>query len=132
MTSSPFRNYYDWKTTQGTAQDYDIWVKVPLPSDFSAFSSGQTICLDTWASASSANLINMTIYDTGNTAQQTSTDLSPGSASTWTNKCSASITASSPTYTAGSDMTFDIKLTAPASTGEVRIGDVTFSYLSKF
>ncbi|HEY1835786.1 MAG TPA: hypothetical protein VGG13_03115 [Candidatus Saccharimonadales bacterium] len=131
MTTSPFRNYYEWKNIQGTAQNYDIWVRVPLPSDWAGWPSGQTICLDTYASANSANLVNMTVYDTTNTAVVTSADLSPLSVTTWaTNKCTSSITGGS--FTAGHDMTIDIKMTAPATTGDVRIGDITFSYLSKW
>ncbi|HUD11540.1 MAG TPA: hypothetical protein VMS08_03945 [Candidatus Saccharimonadia bacterium] len=131
MTTSPFRNYYDWKTTQPSAQNYDIWVKVPLPTDFTAFPSGQEICLDVYASATTADTIKLTMYDTTNTAVTLSTsDLTPTSATTWQNKCSSSITSG--TYTANNDMTLDFTLTAPATTGEVRIGDITYSYLSKF
>jgi hypothetical protein len=131
MTTSPFRNYYDWKTTQATAQNYDIWVKVPLPTDFTGFPSGQEICLDVYASATTANTIKLTLYDTTNTSVSLGTsDLTPSSSATWQNKCSSSITGGS--YTANNDMTLDFTLTAPATTGEVRIGDITYSYLSKF
>jgi hypothetical protein len=131
MTSSPFRNFYKWTTTQGTAQDYDIWVKVPLPSDFAALPSGQTICLDVFASATTANTIALTLYGTNNSSVSLSDgDLTPSSTSTWQNQCTSSITSG--TYAANGTMTLDFKLTAPATTGDVRIGDITFSYLSKW
>ncbi len=131
MTSSPYRNYYKWVNTQGTAQDYDIWVKVPLPSDFAALPSGQTICLDVFASATTANTIALTLYGTNNSSVSLSDgDLTPSSTSTWQNQCTSSITGG--TFAANGTMTLDFKLTAPATTGDVRIGDLAFSYLSKW
>ncbi len=125
-----FRNYYKWTTTQGTAQDYDIWVKVPIPTDWVGWPSGQTICMDTYASASTSGLVGMSVYGTDNNIIGSSNDLSPLSITTWANKCTASITGG--VFTAGSDATLDIKLTAPATTGVVQVGDITFSYLSKW
>jgi parallel beta-helix repeat protein len=130
MTSTPYRNFYKWVTTQGTAQDYDIWVKVPIPSDFAALPSGQTICMDTYASATTANGVKVVIYDTSNTVIGTSFDLTPTSATTWQNKCTTSVTGG--TIAADGTITLDIKLTAPATTGDIRIGDISFSYLSKW
>lgn len=130
MTTSPFRNFYKWTTTQGTAQDYDIWVKVPVPSDFSALPSGQALCLDVYASATTANTIALSMYGTDNSAVTlTDGDLTPTATGTWQNQCTSSITGG--TYAADGTMTLDFKLTAP-SNGEVRIGDITFSYLSKW
>ncbi|HSX35580.1 MAG TPA: hypothetical protein VLH84_01440 [Patescibacteria group bacterium] len=129
-SGTSFRNYYKWATTQGTAQDYDVWVKWLVPSDFSGWPTGQTVCLDVFASASSTNLVNMTVYGTDNNAVVTSADLSPLSVTTWGNKCTASITGG--VFTAGSVATIDIKMTAPATTGIVEVGDITFNYLSKY
>ncbi|HSX33896.1 MAG TPA: hypothetical protein VLF91_06190 [Candidatus Saccharimonadales bacterium] len=133
-TSAPFRNYYKWTTSQVSSQNYDIFVKVPLPTDFSAMPSGQTICADVFSSTTSANTIALTLYDTSGTTSGTAVtlsdgDLTPSSTSTWQNQCTSSISGG--TYAANGDMTFDFKLTSPTS-GDVRIGDITYSYLSKY
>ena len=136
MTSSPYRNFYKWTNTQGTAQDYDIWVRYPLPSDWTAFPSGQTICLDTYASATTANGVTFTLYKMDNSTGSnlstilTANDLTPTSTTTWQNRCSSSISGGS--YVANGYLVMAIKMTAPATTGDIRIGDITFDYLSKW
>ncbi len=136
MTSSPYRNFYKWTNTQGTAQDYDIWVRYPLPSDWAAFPSGQTICLDTYASATTANGVTFTLYKMDNSTGSnlstilTANDLTPTSTTTWQNRCSSSISGGS--YVANGYLVMAIKMTAPATTGDIRIGDITFDYLSKW
>ena len=132
MTTTPFRNYYKWANTQGTAQNYDIWVKVPIPSDAasSPWPAGQTLCMDTFASATTANGVKLAIYDTSNTVIGTTFDLTPTTANTWQNKCTTSLTAGA--LAANGTMTVDIKMTAPATTGIIEVGDITFSYYSKW
>jgi len=132
MTTTPYRNFYKWVNTQGSAQDYDIWVRIPVPTDYAALPTGQTICLDTYASATTANGVKVNaLYDTTNTAVTLGTsDLTPTSATTWQNMCTSSITGG--TYAANGYITIDLKLTAPATTGDIRIGDLTFDYLSKW
>lgn len=130
MAVSPFRNFYKWLNTQATAQDYDIWVRVPIPTDYSALPTGQTICMDTYASATTANTVMLTLYDTSNAVVGTTFDLTPTATNTWQNRCTTSITAG--TYAANGIMTLDIKLTAPATTGDVRISNFYLDYLSKW
>jgi hypothetical protein len=103
---------------------------VPIPSDFAALPSGQTVCMDVYASATTTNTIQLTLYDTNNTVVGTSFDLTPTSTNTWQNKCTTSITAG--TFAANGLATFDYKLTAPATTGDVRIGNFYLDYLSKW
>jgi hypothetical protein len=136
MTSTPYRNFYKWVNTQGTAQDYDVWVRYALPSDWGGFASGQTICLDTYASATTANGVTFTLYKMDNGSGTnlatilTANDLTPTSTATWQNKCTSSISGGS--YVANGYLIMDIKMTAPATTGDIRIGDITLNYLSKW
>jgi hypothetical protein len=131
MTASAFRNFYKWTTTQGTAQDYDIWVRIPVPTDYAALPSGQTICVDTYSSATTANSIALTLYGTDNSSVTlTDGDLTPSATGTWQTQCTSSITGG--TYAANGYITLDFKLTAPATSGDVRISDLYLDYLSKW
>ncbi len=109
-------NYYNWTTGQATAQNYDIWVQVPVPKDFSAWSSTTPMTILDNSSVTTANSVSVAVYDTSGTqVTQTSgtmIDITPGSANTWTAKTptSGNINFSSGTFAAGGTFQIDLRL----------------------
>ncbi|KXK07714.1 MAG: hypothetical protein UZ21_OP11001000936 [Microgenomates bacterium OLB22] len=131
MTSSPYRNFYKWSNSEVTVQDYDVWIRVPLPSDFAAMAATPTLSLDTYTSNTSTGVVAVTVYDTSGTADCTSASFTPSLSTTWETKTQTTCLDTG-TYAANGVMTIAIKVTAPASGGETRIGDLYFDYLAKF
>jgi hypothetical protein len=130
MTTSPFRNFYKWTTSSATNQDYDIWVRVPVPSDFSAMVSTPTLSIDTFSSDITNGTISVTVYDTSGSADCSGVSFTPSSANTWQTRTSTTCLDTG-TYTPGGMITIQIKLQSPTS-GDVRVSDIWFDYLSKW
>jgi hypothetical protein len=131
MASSPYRNYYKWVNTQGTAQDYDIWVRIPLPADFAAMAATPTLSIDTYTSDTTNGTVLVTVYDTSNSADCTSAAFTPTSTTTWQSKTQTTCLDTG-TYVANGIITLDIKVTAAATSGDTRISTIYFDYLAKF
>jgi len=132
MTSTPYRNYYNWANTQGTVQDYDIWVRVPLPADFSEMAGTKTLSIDTYSSDLTNGTVAVTVYDTSNSADCTSATFTPtGSIDTWESKTSTTCLDTG-TYTANGIVTIQLKIQGAATTGNTRVSDIYFDYLAKF
>lgn len=129
-----FRNFYKWANTQGTVQDYDIWISVPIPNDFSAMAATPTLSIDTYSSDLTNGTVLVTVYDSQATPVADCTDVAftpTGVINTWETK-TATTCLDTGTYTAGGVMTIKIHLTAAATTGVTQVSTVTFDYLSKF
>jgi hypothetical protein len=136
-----FDNYYKWTTAQATNQDYDIVVKVPLPSDFGAWydqswtwqgsASAAPIRFRTYTSDTTNGTITATLRDTANALVTgwNSCSLTPGSATTWTTKDGCAVTTG--TYAADGYLTLDLHLQSPLN-GDVRTGAIVMRYYSNF
>jgi len=132
QTVSPYRNYYKWTNTQATAQDYDIWVTVPLPADFSAMAATPTLSIDTYSSDLTNGTVLVTVYDTNNVATCTNQSFTPTTAAnTWETKTNTTCLGTG-TYVANGIIKIDIKLTAAATNGDTRVSTIYFDYLAKF
>lgn len=131
-TASSYRNYYNWTTAQGTSQDYDIWIKVPLPADFGSMTSTDSITVEAWSDTlanTTAQIVQ--VYDTGNTADCTTVvDIEPGSPSTWTDKTTDQ-GCTGGTYAANGIMTIQLRL-GSVSNANVRVGRIYINYEAKF
>ncbi len=132
-TATNWKNYYNWTTSEtGTSQDYDIWVRVPLPADFDAFTSSDAVT----AEAYSDNLANTTIeivqiYDTANTADCiAAVSIEPGTVSTWADKTTDQ-GCSGGTYAANGIMTIQLRL-GSISSANARVGRIYLEYYAKF
>ena len=125
--TAPYRNFYQWRTTQSASQSYDIWVKVDLPNDFSAFSS---ISIEGYRSSSN-DRVYFALFDTANT--QSSSTSGKGSSVATTNGAWTPLTVTNPggTYTAGQSVTFRIRMEANQNQ-RVRVGKIRMEYLSSF
>jgi hypothetical protein len=133
-------NYYSW-TAQAT-NDYDIYVRYQMPDDFSAFStsggtvadaSNRSIKMYGWRTASTES-VQLSVYNSSATLCGTgSTNVSTGTA-TWTqtNYASGADNENSCSITAGSIITFRIRMTVGTNNDYARAGEITFNYLSSF
>ncbi len=125
--------YYNWTTAQTTAQDYDMYVHVPVPRDFGAFTStgnaNVSICYNVWSDDASPAAITGQVNDTSNVSAGSSV-ITPTAVSTWQSKCGTytftTVTVNGTTY-----LTFDIHVAANQNKN-FRIGEVTFDYLSQY
>ena len=108
-----------------------LWVRIPLPSDFAAMAATPTLSLDTYTSDTTNGTVLVTVYDTDNSADCTSAAFTPTATTTWQSK-TATTCLDTGTYAANGTITIDIKITAAATTGDTRISDIYFDYLSKW
>ena len=128
-TAGDIHNYYTWTTTQASAQDYDIFTRWLVPSNFDAsagtlptiqFSNDRT-------SVAAGNAVTLTIYN-GNAVCGTATS-GAGSAGVW---ALTTYTTGACTITAGTSvLTFDVHLSATTSS-PVRIGEILINYQANF
>jgi hypothetical protein len=116
-------NYYSWTTTQGTAQDYDIYIQYKLPSDFSALNG--SITAYGWRTTANDSA-TVQIYDVSTSCGSAATLTS--SNTTWTSNTLATGLC---TLTAGDVLLFKIHLTA-TNGNYARIGEISFNYYSSF
>lgn len=131
-SASPWRNAYKWTTTQATSQDYDIWVRVPIPSNFDAWPSDAThptINFDIKASNIGAARYSIQVYDSNGTSMGSSSG-QPGSTNTW-QTISYTPAGSSPVWTAGEYITLRLTLIAPQN-GTTFLGDIWLNYLENY
>jgi len=127
-------NYYKWTTAQATNQDYDIIVKIPVPSDFSAWNTtlgASVITVTTKTSDTTNGTITALLKDTAGTAvtNWNTCSLTPASTSWVIDGATCAI--SSGTFTPGAVITLDLHLQSPLN-GDTRLGTVKLNYLSKF
>ncbi|HUY53090.1 MAG TPA: hypothetical protein VMV24_00745 [Candidatus Dormibacteraeota bacterium] len=130
--TTQYENYYQWTTLQSTNQAYDVAVSIPIPTDFSAWSSTTPITVDVKTSDITNGIVNAKLYDTNKTIETSwnTCSLTPGSANTWTTitGCSVSGTYSN---TGTKYMTLIIQMQAPNG-GTTELGNINLSYLSSF
>jgi hypothetical protein len=128
--ASPYHNFYKWANTQGTAQNYDIFVRVPIPADFSAMPASNPLYIETYSNSVATGTVTVSVYDTSNASDCSAVAYTPTSPSGWETKNDT--TCLNGTYAANGVMTIDIKLTAAASTGVTQVSNIYFDYLAKF
>jgi hypothetical protein len=128
--ASPFHNFYKWANTAGTAQNYDIFVRVPIPADFSAMPASNPLYIDTYSNSVATGTVTVTVYDTSNASDCSAVAYTPTNPSSWETKNNT--TCLDGTYAANGVMTIDIKLTAAATTGVTEVSTIYFDYLAKF
>lgn len=124
-TSGDIHNYYSWTTAQGTAQDYDIWVRWRVPDNFAAWSSNPIQVYGKRTDATN-NAVTVFVYDTSGALENTGGTQIAGTA--WTQTAVEASFAG--TYTAGSYMTMRIVLTADTGGDSVQVGEINLNYLS--
>jgi hypothetical protein len=123
--------YYSWTTTQGSAQDYDIWINHQLPSDFDGFADDNSIKMYGWRTSSSDS-VTYSIYraDSAHTECGTVTTVTTADGN-WTQTNLGGNEQSTCSFAAGDMITIQIKLTA-TNGNYARAGEITMDYKSKF
>tara|TARA_Y100001001_G_scaffold15873_1_gene13898 strand:- start:7009 stop:10914 length:3906 start_codon:yes stop_codon:yes gene_type:complete len=118
--SGSWMNYYEWSSSETTAQDYDVVFRFTLPNDFSNWGT-IPIAIDFQAQGSATFSATMVLED--GTPLGT---IVPTSSANWT---TATINPTS--MGAGQTAVIVLKMTSAANDGDqkVRIGDITLNYL---
>lgn len=119
------RNYYQWTTTEASAQDYDVYVRYQIPSDYASGSMANLRILG-WGSTTASEQVSVALYtDASGTACATSGNAVTANA-TW-----SSVTIASPlgscTVVAGDTVTFKVRVQA-GQDNFARAGAISFNY----
>jgi hypothetical protein len=122
-------NYYTWTTTQVTSQNYDIYVRWQVPSDFSGWTSDTALSGYGWKTAS-GDAVTLSMYNSSGTQCGSSTDLTNATTGAWASSTQSGLNACG--VTAGSIVIFKIHLVAAASGDFARVGELSLSYLAGF
>lgn len=127
-SSMATRNYYQWTTTQSTAQDYDIYVRYQLPDDYDT-GSMVNLAIMGWGTTTATEFVAVAMHvDSQGAACTTSTNAVAANAA-W-----AKVTIASPlgacTPVAGDIITFRVRLQA-GQNNIARAGPISFSYRGK-
>lgn len=125
-TSGDIHSYYSWTTNQGTAQDYDIWIRWRVPDNFSAWAASNPILVYGKRTDTTNNAVTVYVYDTAGTLENTGGTQVAGT--TWT-QTSAEASFGG-TYTAGSYMTIRVVMNADTGGDSVQVGEINLNYLS--
>ncbi len=120
-------NYYTWTSTSAS-QDYDIWVRWQVPSDFAAFAAANAVQAYGWRT-DGTNVVEVSMFDTAGTADATSINVATGTLA-WT--LTTVDTSPSGTYTQGSYVTFRLHLANDTANDHVKAGEIIITYLARF
>jgi len=127
-SGSTLRNFYQWTSTRGTLQDYDILLRAALPADFVRWGSG-AITLDYRSASSDSNLnqADVTVYDTAGAVVTLSGDSATDLAGTsWTTATWSF--AGTPTWTAEGEIVMRIRLFSQSSS-PMQVGRLKLKYV---
>lgn len=121
------RNFYIWKSTPNSLQDYDVVVQVPLPTNFSGW-NGATPWDFTYRSTtgnSTDNKADIYIYDSTGSAV-TLTGTSTGLANTVWSSTSIGYSGT-PTFTPGTTFMIVIRMHS-RNNNEMHIGEISLNF----
>lgn len=123
-TSGDIHNYYQWGTNQGTAQDYDVWVRWRIPENFAAWDTNPLQVYGKRTDATN-NAVTVFVYDTAGALNNAGGTQIAGT--TWTQ---TNVSLSGGTWTPGAYATIRIVLTADTGGDRVQVGEINVNYLS--
>jgi hypothetical protein len=123
--ASEEHNFYTWVTT--SQNDYDIWIRWQVPSDFSDFAASNAIQMYGWRTDSTATTsVTLNLYNSSGTLCGTATNVATGTA-TWTQtSLGGTVTAAGCSISAGNVVDFRVQMAANNKT--VRAGEITINY----
>jgi parallel beta-helix repeat protein len=117
------RNYYEWTSSQVTAQDYDVIVNTMVPSDYTGSFSSLTV--RTWRDHNTNASATYEVIRQGDGLSCGSGSLTfNATTSTWD---SATMSTASCTIAASDVLIILMKVTA-SNDANVRIGEITYNY----
>ncbi len=127
--STDEHNYYKWTSANGSTQDYDIWIRYRMPTDFAAFAASDAINMFGWRTGSSDS-VTLSFYQANGTLCGTATNVATGTAA-WT-ETTMTGTISSCSFAADDLVTFRIQMASSATSNYAMAGEIRFNYLSKW
>ena len=126
--SSNHMNYYNWTSSSGTTQCYDVVAQVTVPNDWASWASSDPINIQTKTDNTSNSAVSFEILNGSGTADGY---YNYGSWTVGTSWADSGSTGFNGTYTAGSTITFKIRLSAKSG-ANVKVGNITLNYNSKY
>jgi hypothetical protein len=132
-TAGDQHNYYTWTNTQAVAQDYDIYTRWQVPSNFDPTTTAQGLPNISFYNSRSiitgTNAVTVNVYN-GSTLCGTATS-GGGGAAAWELK-TYTLTGGACTLTPGTSiLTFDVHLVSTTGANS-RIGEILINYLANF
>ncbi len=124
-TATQTHNYYMWTTTQATAQDYDIYVRYRMPSDYQTGTLAN-LAIEGWGTSTATEVVSVSLY-----SDASGTACSTGSNAVTSNGAWATATAASPlgacTPAAGDMVVFKVHIAA-GQNNYALAGGISFDY----
>lgn len=124
-------NFYQWSTTQAAAQDYDIYVRYRLPSDYS---SGSMSNLSMWGYSEfndGSDSVVLSLFEDGSGTACSVTANAVGLDGEW-NAATVASPIGACTLAANDYVTFRVRMAVSSNTLFVRAGHISFDYRSTF
>jgi hypothetical protein len=121
-------NYYQWTTNQGTAQDYDVFIRYQLPSNVDTVSPSFVISGSAFRSSSNES-VTMTIYESDDTTTPCVSSASLTGSNGWNENTSVTLTGC--TFSPNTVIVFRLHMTA-TNGSFARMGEINISYKAAF
>jgi hypothetical protein len=118
------KNFYVWTSTRPALQDYDILVRVTLPSTFKRWNGGIRLQYRSTSADSADNTLAVQLYDTNGTPV-TLTDATDLAATTWTETDMRM--GGSPVWTPGQECMIRLHLSA-RNDNQMQLGDLKLQF----
>lgn len=122
-------NYYSWVSTSGT-NDYDIYIRYQLPSDFDGFATSTSIQMYGWATTAVSDLVELALFNAAGAQCGSTTDVATSDGAWTETALTGDETVCS--VAAGETVTFRIRLTSSSASNYARAGELRLDYRSKF
>jgi hypothetical protein len=117
-------NYYNWVSSQGALNTYDIFVRTQIPSEYASSFGTFKIWVYGDSNSTTNNDVKITVRDNSGTACATSVSVLPGTAATWTQQ---TVSLSGCTFAANDLVTVQVNVSSKSS-NNVRVGEISYQY----
>lgn len=123
-------SYYEWVSAAAATNCYNIIVQVPLPSDWDGWATAPTLQVRNSSGTNSTSVYAQIIRSDGTTDTGYASYQALSSGTSWTTPSLPSLNGSG--YAADGYMTVKIRMSSPNTTTTVDVGNLIFTYYSKF
>ena len=123
--SGTAHNYYSWTTSEASAQDYDLYVRYQVPSDY-ATGSMTNLSITGWGTTTASESVTVALWQDGQNSACSTSSNAVASNATWSTATVATPLGSC-NFTAGDMVTLRVRLVA-ANNNVARTGNISFNY----
>lgn len=127
--TSVAHNYYQWTGTAAGNQDYDIYVRYQMPSDYDT-GSLVNLAIYGWGTSTASEQVLVTLYSDASGTACGATANAVTTNATWVQSTNATPLGAC-SIVAGDTVTFKVRVQA-AQNNFARAGEISFSYKKKF